>query len=163
QHILERHPHMQGTLLDHEGTLELAKPRFAAAGLLARCDFVAGSFLESVPRRADAYLLKHILRDWEDDRATRILTNCAQAMSSDATLLVIEAVVDPRNGADRIVKLVDLEGGSLLPGRLRTAKELNALFEAAGFRLVKVHSAAVPDCQVVEARRVTQRVPTDSA
>ncbi len=153
--ILTAHPHVRGILFDQSATVDKARPRFEAAGLAARCDFVGGSFLKQVPPGADLCIVKHVLRDWNDEAAGAILRNCNRAIEPGGTLLVIGAVLDPRNGADRIVKLVDLELASLLGGGLRTRAQLQALLDANGFRLFKIHGTTVPDSQIMEAVKVS--------
>lgn len=158
--ILITHPKVRGIHFDQMDAVQLARPRFESAGLLDRCDFVDGSFLESIPRGADACILKHVLRDWDDERAHKILRNCHHALEPGGTLLIVEAVLNPRNGTDRIVKLVDLEMSSLSSGGFRTAGQLRSLIEATGFRWIRVHPTAVPDCQILEVRKVAVPVPT---
>jgi SAM-dependent methyltransferase len=156
--ILKKHPQLRGILFDQPATVALARQRFEAEGLADRCDLGGGSLLERVPEGADACILKHVLRDWDDAQAVRILRNCRQAMAPGGTLLVIEGVVDPRNGTDRVVKLVDLELGALVGGRLRTRAQYEALLAQAGFVVRRVHAVSVPDSQVVEACAVAPAV-----
>ena len=40
---------------------------------------VGGSFFDEVPRGADAYLLKHVIHDWNDEHAAAILRNVPRA------------------------------------------------------------------------------------
>jgi hypothetical protein len=155
EQMLSTYPKLCGVLFDQHETVQLAEPRFAAAGLLTRCEFMGGCFLDSIPARADACVLKHVLRDWSDDNARKILQNCHQALEPEGTLLIIEAVLDPRNGTDRIVKLVDLEMSALSAGGFRTQRQFQALIEASGFRLIRIHPTSVPDSQILEVRRVT--------
>lgn len=46
---------------------------------------VAGDFFESVPEGGDAYVLKDIVHDWDDDRAIAILRNCRRVMAPVAS------------------------------------------------------------------------------
>ncbi len=151
--ILAAHPRTRAVLFDQAETIEQARLRLASSGYADRCRMVSGSFLESVPDGGDAYVVKHVLRDWDDDRARTILCNCHRAMPPRGVLLVIEAAVDPRNGKDRLIKLLDFEGGTLLPGRLRTYAEMRQLLDQAGFRLVKIHPSGVVDSLVFEAQK----------
>ncbi len=88
--ILEAHPAARGILFDQEHVVSGAGPVLGAAGVLDRCTVVAGSFFESVPEGGDAYVLKWIIHDWEDEEAIAILRTCREAMSPEAVLLVIE-------------------------------------------------------------------------
>ena len=53
---------------------------------------MGGDFFTSVPAGADAYILKYIIHDWDDERAIAILRRCRAAMGAGATLLLIEHV-----------------------------------------------------------------------
>jgi SAM-dependent methyltransferase len=154
EHILAKHPRLQGFLVDQPANVAMAKARFDAAGLSDRCRFVGGSFFDELPSGADLCLLKHVLCDWGDAHAVEILRNCHRALAEGGTLLVLEAIVDPRNGADRIVKLFDLEMQAFSGGAARTKAEFESLLTDAGFQFARIHSTAVPDCQIIEARRI---------
>ena len=85
--------------------------------------------------KADAYVLKSVLHDWDDPEATEILRSCRRAISEDGALLVIERDLGPANETPD-AKLSDLNMLVVLGGRERTTDEYGALFEAAGFELV---------------------------
>ena len=98
---------------------------------------VGGSFFEAVPGGADAYLLRHIIHDWDDERATAILRTVRRAMGEGARLLVVEGVIPPGDEPS-FAKLLDLTM-LVAPGGLeRTEEEYRRLYEAAGFRLRRV-------------------------
>ena len=94
----------------------------------------SGSFFEAVPEGGDAYLLKAIVHDWEDEEAVEILRACRRAIRSDGMLLVVERVLDPPNeGAE--AKFSDLNMLVGPGGRERTLTELEQLLEDAGLCL----------------------------
>ena len=80
--ILRRYPAMRGILFDLPHVVERARPVLAAAGLSTRCDIQGGDFFERAPVGADAYMLGHIIHDWDDARAGLILDNLRTAMAS---------------------------------------------------------------------------------
>jgi ubiquinone/menaquinone biosynthesis C-methylase UbiE len=147
--LLQAHPTMRGILFDLPHVIERAKAPIAAAGLSDRCELVAGSFFESVPAGADAYFMRHIIHDWEDEKSLTILRNCHRAMPSHGRLLVVESVIPPGNEpfAGKFLDLVML----LIPGgKERTEEEYRALFAQAGFELSKIVPTA-SEVSVVEA------------
>jgi O-methyltransferase domain/Dimerisation domain len=73
--ILRAHPSLRGTLFDLPQVVERARPRLGEIGLADRCEAVGGDVFVEVPGGADAYLLKHVIQDWDDDRAVAILQN----------------------------------------------------------------------------------------
>jgi orsellinic acid C2-O-methyltransferase len=93
--ILRAYPSLQGTVFDLPRLGESARRQITGAGLADRYRFVAGDFFEAVPEGFDAYLLKHVIHDWDDARAVRLLENCRRAMSTQAKLLIVEGVYPP--------------------------------------------------------------------
>ena len=69
--ILERYPELRGILCDLPPVLAGAAA-IRDSGVAARCEIIGADFFESVPAGGNAYLLKRILHDWNDDQAVRI-------------------------------------------------------------------------------------------
>src|SRR6267378_1527002 len=67
------------------------------AGVTDRCELVAGSFFETVPPGADAYILKSIIHDWDDAASLAILRSCRAAVPRTGRLLLVEHVLKPVN------------------------------------------------------------------
>jgi hypothetical protein len=78
--ILKTNPTTQGVVFDLPHEIAHAQQRLEGAGLRNRCQAVAGDFFESVPGGGDAYMLKWIIHDWDDERAVTILRNYGRAM-----------------------------------------------------------------------------------
>ena len=102
---------------------------------------MGGSFFERVPPGADAYMLKHVIHDWDDERATAILRCCRDAMSADGTLLIVEGVYPER--IDRSLESAGAAANDVnmlvcTGGRQRSAEEFRTLLAAAGFRLSRI-------------------------
>ena len=135
--ILTAHPHLKGVLIDQPHVVAGAGPKLEEAGLAGRCETVAGDFFQSVPDGGDAYILKHVLHDWDDDRCVSILGNCRRAISNEDRLLVIEILIAPGNEPG-YGKYLDLNMLVLTKGRERTEEQYRTLFEAAGFTLSRV-------------------------
>src|SRR6202007_657548 len=85
----------------------------------------------------DAYLMRHIIHDWDDEKATRILRNVHDVLSPNGRLLVVEEVILPGNDFS-FGKLLDLTMLVIPGGKERTEEEYRKLFEAGGFRLTRV-------------------------
>ncbi|MGH9554820.1 MAG: methyltransferase [Terriglobales bacterium] len=146
--ILQKHPQMRGILFDLEHVVAGAKPRLEALGLANRIQFASGDFFQSVPTGGDAFIMKHIIHDWDDARALTILKNCRKA-SPKAKVILLEAVLPPGNDP-HFAKMLDLEMLTLPGGRERTEEEFGALFAQAGYRLARVVPTKSPLC-VIEA------------
>ena len=129
-----------------------AVPRIDAAGVSDRCRIASGDFFESVPRGGDAYIMKHIIHGWDDERALVILRNIRTALEGkpQGRLILLESVIQPGNQPD-LGKLIDLEMLMMPGGRERTADEFRALLARAGFDLTTIVPNGSP-LSVIEAR-----------
>jgi len=131
--ILTATPKLKGVLFDLPQVVARASA-ILHGDVASRCQIVGGSFFDSVPEGADAYLLKGVIHDWPDEDALRILRNTRRAIPSDGTLVLIERVVD---SAARPAGLMDLLM-LVIGGRERTEAELRSLLAAAGFSLTRI-------------------------
>lgn len=135
--ILQANPGMRGILFDLPHVLEGAQRGLEAAGVSDRCEIVPGDFFTAVPAGGDAYILKWVLLDWEDEHVLTILRNCHRAMQAQGKLLVVEMLIPPGN-APFAGKVIDLGILVSVPGRHRTEAEYRGLLSAAGFTLNRV-------------------------
>ena len=139
--ILHAYPNLRGTVFDLPRLEQGAARQIAAAGLADRCEFVGGDFFAAVPAGFDAYLLKHVIHDWDDASALRILESCRRAMGPEARLLIVEGVYPPRiddspNGRGAAANDVNMM--VCTGGRQRSEAEFRALYDAAGLRLARI-------------------------
>jgi hypothetical protein len=141
--ILQRFPSLEGVLFDLPEVIAGATNTLATYGLDDRCKMIGGDFFQAVPAGADAYMLKHIIHDWDDERALAILRNIRKAMQPSGRLLIVEVVIAPGNEPS-FGKLLDLEMLVIPGGRERTSDEYRDLFAGAGFRLAEIHETAAP-------------------
>ena len=147
--ILAKAPDARGVLYDLPNVVDGAGPELKKTGVADRCEVVGGSFFDSVPEGGDAYLMKAIIHDWDDDDALRILRNMRAAIAPGGKLLLLESVLPERASAD-IGMLIDLEMLIVVGGKERTRAEWTDLLGRAGFRLDRVVHTATP-VSIVEA------------
>ena len=148
--ILAQAPGARGVLFDLPEVVAGAERELAESGAAERCRIEPGSFFERVPADGDAYVLKHILHDWDDTRATQILQRVREAIPGTGKLLLVESVI-PEDASFHIAKLIDLEMLLSVGGKERTRAEFTSLLAGAGFSLERVVETASPLC-VIEAR-----------
>lgn len=148
--ILKKFPQVHGTVYDLDHVVAGATKQIDDEGLAGRCQTCGGSFFENVPA-ADAYIMKHIIHDWNDEKALTILKNCHRAGRSDAKVILVETVLGPGD-EQSFAKWLDLEMLLLPGGRERTEEEFARLFERAGFKLARVVQTKSPVC-VLEAEK----------
>jgi hypothetical protein len=136
--ILEANRKTRGILFDLPHVTSGAPAMLRERGVADRCEIVSGDFFTSVPSGADAYIMKHIVHDWDDERASQLLRNCCRAMRSGAKLLVVDVVI-PKGAGSQYGKFLDLEMLVLTPlGRERTRDEFRDLLQQSGLRLSRV-------------------------
>jgi len=153
--ILAANPALRGILFDIPPVIENARGRIAEAGLAGRCELVAGDFFASVPAGGDAYVLKWVIHDWDDEHSVAILGSCRRAMARDGRLLLVERVVPERvdQSADtQGIVLGDLNMLLWTGGRERTAAEYRALLASAGFTLARIVPTAT-QLSIIEGAR----------
>ncbi len=129
--ILRAAPGAHGVLFDLPHVVGGAHALLEEVGVFDRTEIVAGSFFDSVPEGGDAYTLKSIIHDWDDEDAVRILRTCRAAMGPDARVLLVERDLGAPNEAPG-AKLSDLNMLVVLGGRERTRDEYAALFQRSG-------------------------------
>lgn len=146
--ILKANPEMKGILFDMEHVIAGAGETLRAFGVEDRVETVSGDFFAEVPE-ADAYIMKHIIHDWNDERAIKILQTIHRVIKPDGKLLLSEMVIpegnDPHPG-----KMLDLEMLTSAGGVERTEAEYADLFERSGFRLNRIVPTMSPH-SVIEA------------
>jgi len=135
--ILTANPSVTAVIEDQAQVLESAREFLGSRGLLERCRLVEGDFFESVPEGGDVYVLSHILHDWDDESALKILRNCRSAQRPSSQLLLLESVMSP-HGMPSAASLFDVNMLVMLGGRERTEEEYRSLLAQASFRLTRV-------------------------
>ncbi|HEY8670842.1 MAG TPA: methyltransferase, partial [Terriglobales bacterium] len=144
--ILELYPETNGVVFDLGNTSGSPK-RTVSSG--ERCSYVAGNFFDSVPEKADAYLLCGVIHDWSDDLAVAILSNCRKAMAKNGRVLIVEMLV-PGSRSGSFSKILDLNMMVMTGGRERTKSEFHALLDAADLRLTRIVPTLAPQ-SIIEA------------
>lgn len=150
--MLENHPAMKGSVLEQPNVIEDTSLLWAdKMGLGDRCDYIGGNMFEAVPA-ADAFMMKLILHDWNDDECIQILSNMHRAASPNGSVFIIEHIItDP--GVPHFSKLFDIHMMCWGTGRERTAEEYADLLERAGWRYVQTRYPASRAMGIVEGAK----------
>jgi hypothetical protein len=147
--MLKEHTQLKGTVLELESTIKDKELLWASKmGVADRCAYLAGDMFREVPR-ADAYVMKMILHDWNDKECVQILSNIQKAAPAGGRVLVVEHVV-PGPQTPHFAKLFDIHMMCALTGRERTEKEYADLMEKAGLRYVQTHYPQSKTIGVIE-------------
>jgi hypothetical protein len=150
-HVLSRHSHLRGVLYDLPHVVADAPPLLASFGVADRVAVESGSFFDAVPKGHDAYLLSHIIHDWDDVENVIILGHVRDAMNPGGKLLIVEMVL-PEGDEPHMGKMLDMMMLLVPGGEERTQSEYARLLEPNGFRIERVVPTASA-VSVVEAVR----------
>jgi len=148
--ILRRHPEIRGILFDLPTVADRARTIVSNFGFDGRCQVVGGDFFSSVTPGADAYVLRHIIHDWNDNDAVTILSNCRAAMNPAGRILVVEIPIATGN-EPCFGKWLDLMM-LVVGGRERTGEQYRQLFAEAGLKLNRVVPTAT-EMSIIEGVR----------
>jgi len=137
--LLERYPHLHGILVDLPDVVAMARARLSPmSGIASRLECVGTDMFVSVPR-ADTYVLKHIIHDWDDDRCVRLLRNCRESIDGNGRIFCVDAVLPPMGDTSgAAAKILDIMVMLAVGGRERTRDQWEALYGAAGFRISRI-------------------------
>jgi len=143
--ILKANPKLKGVLFDRPQVLDQARsaPYVNDKKIAGRMELAPGDFFQSVPAGADAYIMKYIIHDWDDDLCVKILENCRRAMAPNGRVLVVDAVIPPGNDP-HWGKLLDINMLVGPGGRERTRSEFVQLLARAGLKLRRIIPTASP-------------------
>ena len=147
--LLGAYPHLSGIVLDLPDVVANSDALWARKlGLEARCRYVGGDMFKEVPK-ADAYGLKLILHDWNDEECIAILENMRRAAASPARVFIMEHIV-PGPDVPHFAKLFDIHMMCWGTGQERTEAEYAKLLRRAGWRKVAIHHAPGSVVGVIE-------------
>jgi len=148
--LLQANPDMCGIVLDLASVVKDTDELWATRlRLQQRCKYVAGDMFDAVPK-ADAYSLKMILHDWNDQECIEILSNIRKAANKPARVFIVEHIV-PKHDVHHFSKLFDIHMMCWGTGQERTEAEYSELLRHSGWRKVASHDAPGSVVGVIEA------------
>lgn len=147
--ILTQHPTPRGILFDMAHVVADAPPLLEAKGVADRVTIESGSFFDRVTEGGDAYILSHIIHDWNEDQCLTILGNVRRAMKPDGKILIVEFVL-PEDDTPHLGKLADMIMLVIPGGQERTPAEYDELLSKAGLKMTRVVPTESP-VSIVEA------------
>ncbi|HZZ65881.1 MAG TPA: methyltransferase [Candidatus Baltobacteraceae bacterium] len=152
--VLARFPNLHGTVVDVAPVVQRGRAIVRTDGIAARLGFHAADIFSEGPPAADAYIVSHVLHDWDDPACSAVLKNIARAMRPGARLLIYELIVVPEGNAWSQDRLSDIEMMAMLPGRERTRSEFATLLTSAGLQVRRVISTSAAE-SIIEATLAT--------
>ncbi|TLX88805.1 MAG: hydroxyneurosporene methyltransferase [Thaumarchaeota archaeon] len=134
--LLVKYPHIEGTVLELESVTKDKELLLASKlGVSDRCSYIEGDMFSEVPS-ADAYIMKMILHDWNDDECIKILSNIHRSSLQNGKVFIAEHLVpDPQT--PHFSKLFDIHMMCVASGRERTIEEYSTLLKRSGWNYVQ--------------------------
>ncbi len=136
--ILKANPSLKGILFDFPPVASEASLAARTPDIENRLKIVGGDFFEKIPRGGDAYIIKRVLHDWDDEQSAKILGNCRRAMNSTGRVLVLEQVIPPGDvpsfGKFSDIEMLVMSSG----GKERTREEFEHIFLSANLSLHRI-------------------------
>jgi O-methyltransferase domain/Dimerisation domain len=130
--FLAQYPHLRGSVLDRPEVLADSTRLWPnKLGFGDRYESVPGDMFEAVPA-ADAYVMKLILHDWNDDECVQILRTLHRNGTKNARVFIVEHLVTEPD-EPHFAKLFDIHMMCWGTGRERTPAEYAALLERGGW------------------------------
>ena len=139
--ILKANPELRGIVFDLPRCRDGARTLAEKTGIAERCEFVGGDFFTDSLPTADAYIIKSVIHDWDDERSVAILRTIGASMGPEARLLVVEPILPERPGSspfDAMLAHTDLNMLVVTGGRERTEADFRRLIERAGLRTARI-------------------------
>jgi hypothetical protein len=150
--ILLLNKHIRGVLLGSPAIEKSATAYLKSLGLSERTSFMQSAFFKIVPCCADLYILKKVLRHWDDELSIIILHNCHEAMKDNSRLLIIEQIIPENTG----LLLMDMGLDKSFPGlptkKERTKTEWLALLDKTNLTCITIHSTPTT-LSIIEAEK----------
>ena len=142
--VLKARPNLRGVLVDGPGVLREAEEHLRREGVRDRVELSEGNFFESVTAKADVYVMKDVLHDWDDERCRTILRTVRAAMPPGSRLVLVETLQEP-NAVEPVASFVDVHMLTQTDGgRQRSVAELHALLRDADLEPGEVRRTANP-------------------
>ncbi len=135
--ILFENSELKGVLAELPEVIAEAKAFLDKLKFNGRIKTTICDFFKEIPEGSDAYLLSHILHDWNDEQCELILTNLKKAMGENSKLLLCEMVI-PESNTPSITTLLDLEMLVMTGGKERTLDEYGILLNKTGFKITNI-------------------------
>jgi hypothetical protein len=151
--ILRAHAGVTGAVFDLPRTADVARKFLTERGLADRSDVISGDFFREMTPGYDAYFIKSVLHDWDDEQCVRILENIRRAIPEHGRVLITEIVLEPGKPIGHPHRLIDLEMMVSLGSRERTADEFGDLLRRANMRIEQVHPVEDSFFSVVDGSR----------
>lgn len=153
--ILRAYGEVKGILFDLPGAISQAQ--HVLGDERGRVHIEAGDFFERAPSGARTYLLSHVLHNWDDERAVKILANIRKELTEGGRVLIVETVIGGKPNRWSAGNLNDAQMLVLVSGRERTRAEYADLLKKAGLAVERIVPTSAAESILVCAPVIAPR------
>jgi hypothetical protein len=130
--LASKHPKLKCIVQDF-AELQAQHASLVPAELKPRVSFQAHNFFKPQTVVAEVYFLKHILHDWSDAYAVKILSQLLPVMKPGSRVILMECIVPPRgvlpNAVERSITALDLQMMVACNSKERTPEDWIKVFK----------------------------------
>ena len=148
--ILDRFPHLKGTLFELEPVAEVAKDALATHPVGSRIKIVAGDLFEDpIPEDHDALILAHVVHYFDHERNLQLLRRIREGVSSGARLLIVDFWTNPQHTEPLFAVLMAGEFLTHVGGDVFSEEEGKGWLRESGWEYVQTIPLEGPNSLIV--------------
>ena len=148
--ILDRYPHLKGTLFELPPVAEVAKDALATSPVGSRIEIVAGDLFEDpLPEGHDALILAHVVHYFDHERNLQLLRRIREGVSSGARLLIVDFWTNPQHTEPLFAVLMAGEFLTHVGGDVFSEEEGKGWLRESGWEYVQTIPLEGPNSLIV--------------
>ncbi|MBC7759782.1 MAG: methyltransferase [Phormidesmis sp. FL-bin-119] len=129
--IAEHWSHVLVTVADLKHAELKAKIKIKRSIAHKQVQFIVSNFFKPIKGKYDLIILRHILHDWSDERASLILKHCKAALNKSGVIIVIERTKSKKSSRMTLLANIEMMVAMEL-GVERTKSEFDGIFKSCG-------------------------------
>ncbi len=159
--LANKYPNVSVTVFDQASNKATALDNINIKSNHGNCTFIEGNILSDIPVGFDLFTIKHVLHDWNDQGAGRILGLISKSMTNTSKLMIIEGLIDrdfDQDSREEIyLHLRNIEQSVWTPGKVRSTEEFNILLDEAGLEISSINNSSIFDVSFILCQKIEQK------
>jgi hypothetical protein len=137
--LTAQYPELRGLVFDLPYSRGSAEAAIKGSDAEGRVGFACGDFFtDPYPEGADLFFMSHVIHDWDDERCLLLLRRCCEALPAGSPVMAMEFLLNEDKTGSLLAVFQWFGLLDSTPGDQRTAGEIAALMEKAGFRGMEI-------------------------
>ncbi|KAN0031206.1 hypothetical protein ACTA71_010289 [Dictyostelium dimigraforme] len=144
--LVEKYENLSGIIFDLDVVINSSMDKIRHP----RIEYVSGNFFESVPR-ADCFVLKYILHDWDDEKCLEILKIISKSMENNGKIFIFDAIIDPLDYKKELL-FFDISVFQFFNAKERTLNDWKEIYDKAGFKIDSINNNTRPQLTILSKK-----------